>query len=205
MYFQNIQNNLPHHIVYVPYITLKHHWMMSRFYNMNDLQLHWQNPSRTNPELSDAYLHSQSYAAMSAFMGAPSCFMLTQLLKPEEREELKKTIGTYKEHRKEIYESFVFPIGDQPNNASWSGFQMHNPNTSSGHIMLFRELHNKEAKKTIRLKFLKKTKLRIYDLRKEGKGKRVFTDTNGELELSIPSAPDYAFLKYEIMDNKSTE
>jgi hypothetical protein len=199
MYFQNIQNNLPHHIVYVPYITLKHHWMMSRFYNMNDLQTHWQNPSRTNPELSDAYLHSQSYAAMSAFMAAPSCFMLTQLLKPEEREELKKTIGTYKKHRKEIFGSFVFPIGDEPNNASWSGFQMHDPNTSSGHIMLFRELHNKEAKKTIRLKFLKKTKLIIYDLRTGGKGRIVRADANGELELSIATAPDYAFLKYEIM------
>ena len=48
MYFQNIQNNLPNHLVYVPYITLRHHWMMAKYYNMNDLQCHWQNPSRTS-------------------------------------------------------------------------------------------------------------------------------------------------------------
>lgn len=110
MYFQNIQNNLPNHLAYVPYITLRHHWMMSKFYNMNDLQCHWQNPSRTNPTFSDANQHSQSYAALSAFMTAPSCFMLTQLLKPEERTELKKIIALYKENRKEIFESYVFPI-----------------------------------------------------------------------------------------------
>lgn len=201
MYFQNIQNNLPHHLVYIPYVTLKQHWLMSRFYNMNDLQLHWQNPSRTNTEISDAYLHSQSYAAMSSFMGTPSCFMLTQLLEPEERDELRKTIGTYKENRKEIYESFVFPIAERPDNASWTGFQMHNPETLLGHIMLFRELHNKESEKKIKLKFLKKTKLRIYDLRTGGKGKKVSTNNKGELEFNIPSAPDYGFYKYEILDN----
>ncbi len=51
MYFQNIQNNFPNHLVYVPYITLRHHWMLSKFYNMNDLQCHWQNPSLTNPAI----------------------------------------------------------------------------------------------------------------------------------------------------------
>lgn len=201
MYFQNIQNNLPHHLVYVPYITLKHHWRMSRFYNMNDLQCHWQNPSLTNPEFSDAYMHSQSYAAMTAFIGAPSAFMLTQLLKSKEREELKKTIGIYKEHRKEIFESYVFPIGDEPNNASWTGFQMYHPEKSTGFLMIFRELHNHESKKTIRLKFLKNVELMIYDLEKEGEGKKFHTNSNGELEFTISSAPAYKFFKYEIVNN----
>jgi len=202
MYFQNIKNNLPHHVVYVPYITLRHHWMLSRFYNMNDLQCHWANPSRTNPEYSDAHLHSQSYAALSAFMTAPSCFMLTQLLKPEERVELKKIIGTYKENRKEIYESFVFPIGDEPNNASWTGFQMHHPEKSTGHIMLFRELHNQDLKKTIQLKFIKNTEIIVYDLESEGKGRKVHIGPEGKIEFTIPTTPGYKFLKYKIEGGK---
>ena len=198
MYFQNIQNNLPHHIVYVPYITLRHHWMMSKFYNMNDLQCHWQNPARTNPKYSDAYLHSQSYAAMSAFMGAPSCFMLTQLLEPEEKEELKKIIGIYKEHRKDIFESFVFPIGDEPDNASWSGFQMYNPEKRSGYLMIFRELHNKQPVRKMKLRFLKNQQVRIFDLEQPGKSSDKFIDKDGMIELTIAQPADYLFIKYEI-------
>jgi len=201
MYFQNIQNNMPHHIVYVPFITLRHHWMMSRFYNMNDLQVHWQNPSRTNTELSDAYLHSQSYAAMSAFMGAPSCFMLTQLLKPEEKEELKNIISIYKEHRKEIFESFVFPIGTEPNNASWTGFHIYHPEKNVGYLMIFRELHNNESSKEIKLRFLKNQYLTIYDLERPGESFIKNVDKDGLIDLSIPQPADYLFLRYEDKTN----
>ncbi len=198
MYFQNIQNNLPHHIVYVPYITLRHHWMMSRFYNMNDLQCHWQNPSRTNPAFSDAYMHSQSYAAMSAFMGAPSCFMLTQLLKPEEKEELKKIIGIYKDHRKEIFGSFVFPIGDEPDNASWSGFQMYHPDKKFGYLMVFRELHNGESSKKIKLRFLKNCDLTIINLEHPDNAVEKHIGQDGLINLSIPQPADYLFIRYEM-------
>lgn len=197
MYFQNIQNNLPHHILYIPYITLRHHWMMSRFYNMNDLQLHWQNPSRTNPEFSDAHLHSQSYAAMSAFMGAPSCFMLTQLLKPEERDELREVIKTYKENRKELFESYVFPIGNEPNNASWTGFQIHHPDRNTGYLMVFRELHNNENTKELALKFIKKNNIQIIDL-EENTQRTAFVGMDGKVKFQISNPADYLFLKYEI-------
>ena len=202
MYFQNIQNNLPHHIVYVPYITLRHHWMMSKFYNMNDLQCHWQNPARTNPEYSDAYMHSQSYAAMSAFMGIPSCFMLTQLLKPEEKEELKKIIGTYKEHRKEIFGSYVFPIGVEPDNASWSGFQIYHPEKKFGFLMVFREFHNQEFSKKINLRFLRNCDLVIENLEEPDGIFETSVDKYGGIELSISQPADYLFLRYELMDAK---
>ncbi len=198
MYFQNIQNNLPTHLAYVPYITLRHHWMMSKYYNMNDLQCHWQNPSRTNPKYSDAYLHSQSYAALSAFMTAPSCFMLTQLLKPKEREELRKIIGVYKENRKEIFESYVFPIGDEPNNASWTGFQIHHPNKKTGYLMVFRELHNEEKTKEISLKFLKNQSVKLIDLERKQKLPEILSTIDGKIKLNINNKAGYLFLKYEI-------
>ncbi|MDB4584676.1 hypothetical protein N9164_16115, partial [Draconibacterium sp.] len=198
MYFQNLQNNLPNHIVYVPYITLRHHWMMSKFYNMNDLQCHWQNPSRTNPQFSDANQHSQSYCALSAFMAAPSCFMLTQLLEPAERAELKKIIAIYKENRKEIFESYVFPIGDEPNNASWTGFQMVHPEKKSGYLMVFRELNNKEEYAEIELKFIQNNKIKIIDL--ENSKSETQNCDNGLMKFLIKNPAGYKFLRYEIID-----
>lgn len=198
MYFQNVQNNLPNHIVYVPWITLRHHWMMAKYYNMNDLQCHWNNPTRTNPQFSDANRHSQSYCALSAFMAAPSCFMLTQLLESAEREELKKIISIYKENRKEIFESYVFPIGAEPNNASWTGFQMYHPERKTGYLMVFRELYNKEKSAHLKLRFLQDRNIKITDL--ETKHEEVQNLKNGELKFYVENPAGYRFLKYEILD-----
>lgn len=198
MYFQNIQNNLPNHLVYVPYITLRHHWMMSKYFNMNQLQCNWQNPSRTNPEFSDANQHSQSYCALTTFMAAPSCFMLTQLLDKKERDELKKIIHIYKENRKDIFESYVFPIGDEPNNASWAGFQVYHTEKKSGYLMVFRELHNHEKNRTLKLKFIHDTKIRMIDL--EDNSEQTIDCKNGMISLKIDHPAGYKFLRYEIMD-----
>ena len=173
---------------------------MSKFYNMNDLQCHWQNPSRTNPKFSDANQHSQSYCALSAFMAAPSCFMLSQLLKPEEREELKSIIKIYKENRREIFESFVFPIGDEPNNASWTGFQIHNPEERIGFLMIFRELHNQQNTHDIQLKFLQNKNIRLIDLERRNEVMENLKLDQGYVHLRIPDPAGYRFLRYEILN-----
>ena len=194
--FRISRTNLPAHLVYVPYVTLRHHWMMAKYYNLNALQCHWANPARTNPQFSDAPRHSQSYAAMTAFVGSPSCYMLTQYLTPAEREELKETIGLYKQHRAAIYQSFVLPIGEEPSNDSWTGFQMHRPEEPRGHLLIFRELHNLQAERSLALKHLRSRRLRLRDLSHSGATWEVVTNQAGELPLSIPSAPDYRFLEY---------
>jgi len=198
MYFQNIQNNLPNHLVYVPYITLRHHWMMAKYYNMNDLQCHWQNPSRTNSKFSDANQYSQSYCALTSFMAAPSCFMLTQLLQPKEREELKKIIGIYKENRKEIWESYVFPIGDEPNNASWTGFQFYHPEKKSGYLMVFRELHNNETEHELELNFLHNERVELLNL--ETNERKIVKMQGSTLNLEIDKPAGYKFIKFKILD-----
>ncbi len=198
MYFQNIQNNLPNHLVYVPYITLRHHWKMSKFYNMNQLQAHWQNPALTNPMFSDAPLHSQSYCALTAFMAAPTCFMLTQFLKPGERDELRKIIKIYKENRKEIFESYIFPIGSEPDNSSWTGFQAFHPDNRAGYLMIFRELHNQNQHMKLNLKFIKNAKIKIIDLLDHTT--KIIDCKDGILNLFIDHPAGYRFLKYELVD-----
>ncbi len=198
MYFQNIQNNLPHHLTYVPYITLRHHWNMARYYNLNSLQCHWQNPARTNPARSDAPQHSQGYCALGSLVGAPSCFMLTQLLEPAERDELRSLLSDYKKHRAEIFDSYVFAVGAEPDNASWTGFQICRPERRSGYLMVFRELHNGEASHRLGLRFLKEgTGLRITDVRTGVSTVQTLRD--GGVELAIDRPADYLFLRYEIL------
>jgi hypothetical protein len=172
--------------------------MLSRFYNMNDLECNWQNPSRTNPQFSDASLYSQSYCALSAFIGAPACFMLTQFLKPGEREELKKIISVYKANRREIFESYVFPIGNEPDNESWTGFQIYHPEKKTGYLMIFRELHNKDNSCNMKLRFLRNGALRITNL-ENGNSYKEKINSEG-IKLSIEKPAGYLFLKYELTE-----
>lgn len=198
MYFQNIQNNMPFHLIYVPYITLRHHWMMSRFYNMTDLKTNWQNPSRTNPKYSDAKKHSQSYCALSGFVGSPVAFFLTQYLKPDERDELRKLIAIYQDHKNEIFERFEFPIGSEPNNASWTGFQFYHPDKTTGYLMIFRELNNENSRHQMELRFLNNMRLNITDL-ETGKS-RTAKVVNNKISFSISKPAGYKFLKYEVLN-----
>jgi 1,6-anhydro-N-acetylmuramate kinase len=52
---------------------------------LHDLQGNGQDPSRTNPEFSDANPYSQTSIALSAFMTSPAAFRLTQFLKEHQR------------------------------------------------------------------------------------------------------------------------
>jgi hypothetical protein len=124
--------------------------------------------------------------------------MLTQFLKPDEREELKKIIGTYKENRREIFESYVFPVGNEPNNASWTGFQIYHPEKKSGYLMVFRELHNKENVAEMKLKFIRDKEIRMVDL--ENSKSETQNGENGHVQFSIENPAGYKFLRYEIID-----
>lgn len=198
MYFQNIQNNLPKHLVYVPYITLKHHWMMGKYYNLMDLQGNWQNPSLTNPKYSDAIYHSQTYCALSAFMTTPTAFMLTQFLKGEERNELRKLIAIYKKHRTKLYNSIIIPIGSQPDNASWTGFQFYIPGKNEGYLMVFRELHNKNKQADLKLQFFENQTLKVEELLEDQI--RNTKLKNGKIEMVLENPATATFLKYTVLD-----
>ena len=115
-----------------------------------------------------------------------------------ERDELRKVIGTYKENREGIFQSYVFPIGDEPNNASWTGFQICDPDKDYGYLMIFRELHNDEQAKKLSLSFVQNKQLKITDLEREVVTVRS-TGNEGELDFSIADPADYLFLKYEII------
>ena len=131
-------------------------------------------------------------------MAAPSCFMLTQFLQPKERDELRKIIKVYKDNRKEIFESYIFPIGTEPNNASWTGFQVYHPEKNSGYLMVFRELHNPDRNGKVKLKFIEDKKIKITDL--ENNSVQTGKCINGFLNLVIDHPAGYKFLKYEIIN-----
>lgn len=98
-----------------------------------------------------------------------------------------------------MFSCYTFPVGAQPDNKSWSGFQMvSEQGVKDNYLLLFRELHNAEPVKKITLKFLSGKTVRLINLRtntieiKKAGGK-------GELNFAIKTPADFLFLKYEVM------
>ena len=195
IYFQNIQEGLPPHLTMVPYQVLRQHWLMAKYFPANKLQVMLQNPKRTRRDVSDAYLHSHGYCFAMGLPFVPEFFQSAQFLDEEGRKELKALIALYKRHRDAIFTSYAFPIGDEPDNASWSGFQMVAPDLKQGYLLVFRELHNEQPRHEIALKFLAGKSITIEDLQ-SGTARTTRVPQSGLVEFEIEQAPGYRFLKY---------
>lgn len=198
IYFQNIQESLPAHLTMVPYQVLRQHWLMSKYFNTNKLQVMLQNPKRTNPERSDAPQYSHSYCFAMGVPFVPCFFQSAQYLDPQGQEELKNFIALYKKHRQAIFDCYTFPVGDKPDNQSWTGFQMVNSADDNGYLLIFRELHNPTPFRSIQLKFLAGKTIVIENLT-TSKKETILVGKDGFILLKIQNQADYLFAQYKIV------
>jgi hypothetical protein len=200
IYFQNIQESLPAHLTMVPYQVLRQHWLMSKYFNSNKLQVMLQNPKRSNPERSDAPQHSHAYCFAMGVPFIPCFFQSAQYLDSAGQTEMKNFISLYKEHREAIFNCYTFPIGDKPDNQSWSGFQMMNDsNPSANYLLLFRELHNKQANRQIQLKMVPGKTITFTDIQ-TGRSWSETASADGSVKFDIPDPGSYLFLQYTVAE-----
>ena len=187
-------------VLYNPWHILRDAWLLSKYTNLNKIQLTFQNkdhvPERAHV-LTDAPSYPHDYNLAITLMSSPILFMETQYLSDEAVGILKPMIASYKRERGDMYKGYVFPIGSMPDNHSWTGLQNHNPETDTGYLIVFRELKNRESKATVGLNFVSPGKtLVLRDVLSDKVVDAVLND-RGELEFEIPKAPGFLFLKYE--------
>ncbi|MCG8450356.1 MAG: hypothetical protein MI725_12370 [Pirellulales bacterium] len=186
-----------HPVLYVPYKVLNDAWNLSKYVNLNKFQVTVQNVDNVLPDVrTDAAQHSHDYAVGIALMSSPIFFQETRYYEGAARERIRKILSVYKKHRAAMYEGYVFPIGDEPDNHSWTGFQNHNPQTGGGYLTLFRERLNQSTSQTLRLRFVKGAKLRISNLL-TGESTLQRVDESGAMEATMAEAPGFLFLRYE--------
>jgi len=130
----------------------------------------------------------------------PCFFQSAQYLDEQGQRELSGFISLYKKHREAIFQCYTFPIGDKPDNQSWSGFQMINEdNPGSNYLLLFREIHNAESQKTIQLKLLAGKKIKITNIEtEESRVEKV--PESGEIGFKIKEPGSYQFLQYAVIE-----
>ena len=196
MHFMNRKPVDPPNVIYIPWLALRDFWQLSRYNNLAKWQLTTQNPEVVKPELSDAGQHSVSYCTATTFMGIPEFLLITRYYSEGARKELRDLLSRYKRNRKEIFAGMVFPVGEKPSNASWSGFQSYDPEKRTGHLLVFRERLNQDAARKLAIRFLPPgTKLAMEDVR-TGAGTRVTVGEGRTIQLGIARPADFVFLRY---------
>jgi hypothetical protein len=195
-YLENRKPWHPDKVVYIPHLVLRDLWQLSHYCNLQRFQGTVQNVRIVNPARSDAEAHSQEYAVALALASTPVFFMELQTLKDGDREAIKPLMAAYREHRDAMYDCTVHPIGKQPDNAQWSGFQLVSADGRWGYLLILRERENGQSKESIALHGVQGALLRINDC-VSGQTTETAIKKDGAIEWRIDEAPGFNFLRYD--------
>ena len=192
-------------VLYVPHKVLHEAWNLSKYVNLNKFQVTVQNVDNVPREAkTDAAKHSHDYAVGVALMSSPIFFQETRHYQGNARRQIREILAVYKQHRLKMYEGYVFPIGAEPDNHSWTGFQNFNPKSGKGYLTIFRERLNETTTGAFRLHFVRDTKVRFTNLLTD-ESWLASVDQQGEVSFELREAPGFMFLAYEELDSQGSE
>lgn len=198
LHFMNRKPFLPFNVLYVPHLALRDFWLLSRYSNLNKYELTIQHAKATDKH-SDAYKHPETYCVATGLMGVPEFMAMPRFYQPEDRKKVGDLMKIYKTVQEDIFTGYVFPIGNEPDNKSWSGFQSVNQNCSTtGYLTIFRELKNTAPDAKLKLRFLKAgLKIELTNLLTKEKVLKTL-DENSELSFHIEKPADFLFLSWKV-------
>jgi hypothetical protein len=198
IFLENRKPQFPRNVVYHPYLVLRDAWHVAHYTNLNKFQVSYQNVEMVDTVVSDAYRYSHDYCLAITLMATPLFFQETHLLSVNARKEVKDLIQIYKQYRVEMYDGYVYPIGDEPSNLSWTGFQNVSDDNMQGYLLIFRERLNLDNSRKIALKFLSGRYVELKNL-KTGNIDKLAINKEGTVDFFIDKSGDYRFYKYNIV------
>lgn len=180
------------HVTYTPRLVLRDAWHLAHYLNLNQIEIPVQDVGKVDPAVRNSSAYSHAYCTAMSVVGLPLFFQETHFLEGKARDETRRIMETWRQHREAMATAFVFPIGDEPCDEAWTGFQCHNPETGKGYVLVFRELHNRESERTMPLHFVGDTPLAWHDVLSgetwEG---------TGALTCRLEQAPGFRWLRYQ--------
>ncbi len=198
LWYQNQKQHLPDHVLYRPYRVLQDVWHLSHYVNLHQLQIPIQNVDAAYPPETNADQYNHTYAVAIGLMGCPNFFQELKYLDDDAREEIRAILDIYKKVRPEIVKGYVYPIGDKPDDKSWTGFQCHIEDENKGYVLIFREIGNNQSKAMIPLHFIHGKTLILTDLRTKQKKRTLEVQENGYVEVHIEKPADILFARYKL-------
>ena len=185
---------------YYPYFTLRNIWQLSSYVPPQRFQLEFLNKWRNiakyplGDSLSPAN-YSFDYLFAIAIIAQPLAWFEISSL-PKEAFGLKDLIKEYKIHQVALHSGKIFPIGDEPDGYSWTGFQSNNKN--EGYFLVFRE-NSISSKAMLRTWLSPGSVLSITTTIGKGKSYHSTVDKEQKVLFNLEKRNSFTLLKYKII------
>lgn len=195
-----LENRYTDWINYYPYTTLRNLWMLSQYVPAQNLQIEFLNKWRNTDKYpaNDPFApknYSFDYLFAITMMAQPLAWFEGTGLPPEAF-TTSKMIKTYLQHNTRIHAGQIFPIGEQPDGQSWTGFQSIS-NEKEGYILVFRE-DNNDAKKAVKTWLPAGSRVRFTAVGGSGKTFDGQVLDNGRLVFDLPEKNSFGLFSYKV-------
>lgn len=184
---------------YYPHHTLRNLWMLSKYIPAEKLQIEFLNKWRnkdTYPENDPLapYNIPFEYTVAISFMAQPLAWLESSNL-PDEAFSVAESLKIYAELQQDIHSGVIFPIGDEPDGFSWTGFQ--SIHKDHGYFLVFRENNDKQEQMIATWLETGQT-VRLTPLLGEGSPVLQEVSDTGSLKFRLPVTNSYCLYKYEL-------
>ncbi len=194
IYPANRKTVVPKTTIYRPHTVLRDLWHFSRYINLLKILGPVQNVLRVDPRLSNARLYGDAYCVAIALFSMPTFFQQVHLYGREARDDIRPLLEFHHEYREDIRQGITYPVGDQPDGGSWTGFQNHREADDAGLLLVFRELANEQESASLVLRFAAGRRIVLTNLL-SGDTHQEVVDKSGRATFRITAPP--GFLVYE--------
>jgi hypothetical protein len=178
---------------------LRNLWQLAQFVDPHRLRMEFLNPERNAARYgSDPLAPSRygiDYLYASVMFASPMAWFEVSGLSEKSTAQLRTIIAAHRPHWEAIKRGTVFPIGDEPNGFSWTGFQSHDAAKGTGYVVALRELHG-DSTRQLRLSQLPPGPYRFESLAGTGANFTAEITADGRVPFSLPATLNYGFYRY---------
>lgn len=185
---------------YYPYHTLRNLWQLARYVPAESLQVEFLNKWRNGAKYADGDRFAPGtcdfdYIFATTMAGQPLAWMEAANL-PEEAFGIKPAVDAYRRVQHDFHSGVILPVGDEPDGASWTGFQSVKSPTE-GYLLVYREAHP-DADGHLRTWLPEGAVVSLEPVLGHGSAARITAGRDGCLELRLERPVSYALYKYTI-------
>ena len=186
---------------YRPHQTLRNLWTLAQVVDPVRLRMELLNPGKNQATYGDDPLAPSRWPADALFAivmtASPLGWMELSDVGPDTRAAWKPLIARWKQERAAMPGGTIYPVGDEPDGFSWTGFISCAKDGSCAYALLFRELNGDDEFELDLSRILPDG---VSFSRAEvigGRGKVQMKEKGGELEAEIPAKLDFVWAKLQ--------
>ncbi|MGN6492042.1 MAG: alpha-galactosidase [Agriterribacter sp.] len=186
---------------YYPYQTLRNAWLLCRYMPLQKLLIEFLNNERNKAQYvatdSLAPGHTSfEYSFATTIMAQPLAWIEAHRLSKNQM-AISGVVKTYRKYQHDIHAGDIYPIGNEPDGYSWTGFQ--SMQQKKGYVIVYRE-RSEMPNYTMPTWFKPGTKISFTPVLGIGKPFVATAAEDGRIRFNLPVVNSYGLYSYKILN-----